>query len=147
MKSKFAKGFVAALLLTGMSACATQETLYSWNGYNAELLSYYKNPSELNLFAERLLEDIEAAEIDGRIPPGLYAEYGYAMLELGDARTAVVFFGKERDMWPEAVFLMTAVISRLGPIDDGDAADETDEADMPATETPAEAGGGEGGLL
>lgn len=144
MKSKFAKAIVAALLLTGMSACATQETLYSWNGYNAELLSYYKNPSELNLFAERLLEDIEAAEIDGRIPPGLYAEYGYAMLELGDARTAVVFFGKERDMWPEAVFLMTVVITRLGPMD---GADETDEADMPAAESLADASNSEGGTL
>ena len=79
-------------------------------------MSYYKNPGELEKFAERLLEDIEKAETSGRMPPGLYAEYGYAMLEMGDARTAIVYFQKERDLWPESAFLMEAVIRRLGPI-------------------------------
>ena len=116
MKSRFVKILVGTVLMAGLSACAGQETLYSWNGYDRELLSYYKNPAELNQFAEKLFEDIESAELDGKVPPGLYAEYGYAMLELGDARTAVVYFKKERDLWPEAAFLMGAVITRLGPI-------------------------------
>jgi hypothetical protein len=116
MQSQFARILVGSVLLTGLSACGGQQALYSWNGYDRELLSYYKNPAGLEQFAEKLLEDIEAAELDGRIPPGLYAEYGYAMLELGDARTAVVYFQKERDLWPEAAYLMGAVITRLGPV-------------------------------
>lgn len=116
MNSRFAKMIVGATLLAVLSACAGQKPLYSWHGYNRELLSYYKNPGELNKFAENLLEDIEKAETDGRIPPGLYAEYGYAVLELGDAKTAIVYFQKERDLWPEAVYLMEAVISRLDTV-------------------------------
>lgn len=124
MKSRIVGVFLGILLVAGMSACSSQKPLYSWNNYNKELLSYYKNPGELNKFAEKLFEDIEKAEIDGKVPPGLYAEYGYAMLELGDSGVAIIYFEKERDMWPEAVFLMEAVISRLGPIQDSESLED-----------------------
>jgi len=113
MRSKKLQILVGAMFLVSMSACTSNESLYSWHDYNRELLSYYKNSSDLNEFADKLREDIDAAEMEGKVPPGLYAEYGYVMLELGDAGTAVVYFQKERDKWPESAFLMESVISRL----------------------------------
>jgi len=47
------------------------------------------------------------------VPPGLYAEYGYALLELGDEQAALAYFAKEQETWPESAYLMTKVISRL----------------------------------
>ncbi|MCH8863134.1 MAG: DUF4810 domain-containing protein, partial [Proteobacteria bacterium] len=60
---------VGSLVLFGLSACGQSNSLYDWNGYNRELLAYYKSPMEQSLFAEKLFEDIEKAEITGKVPP------------------------------------------------------------------------------
>lgn len=103
----------AGMLLLFVAACA-QPTVYEWGGYNKALLSYYKNPADTEAFANDLLEAIQKAEGAGKVPPGLYAEYGYALLEIGDAEGAIVYFNKEREAWPEAEFFLTGVINRLG---------------------------------
>lgn len=104
-----------------MAACAP-DTLYDWHGYNNELRTYYKNPGETEAFANKLFIDIEKAEKTGKVPPGIYAEYGYLHLTLGNKDIAIEYFNKEAALWPEARFLMTSVIGRLAP-----QADQTDE--------------------
>jgi len=101
-----------ALMLIGVAACGPQP-MYEWHGYNYELKKYYKNPDEHQKFADALREDIEAAEETGKVPPGLYAEYGYMMLTLNRNNEAITYFRKERDKWPEAAPLMDKVIVRL----------------------------------
>ena len=103
---------LSSLLLTG--ACASgPKTLYQWGDYQPALLSYAKNPQETQKFADRIKVDIDKAEIKNAVPPGVYAEYGYALLELNNAPGAVEFFGKERAKWPESSVLMTRLIDRL----------------------------------
>ncbi len=114
MRPTLIRALVGGLVLFGLSACGQPETLYDWNGYNRELLAYYKTPAEMDKFAGKLFEDIEEAEITGTVPPGLYAEYGYVMMQLGETGTAITYFTKERNMWPESIFLMDSVIKRLG---------------------------------
>ena len=103
---------ILAVCCAALAACA-EKSLYSWNGYSSELLSYYKNPGEQQKFADRLLEDIEKAEEENAVPPGLYAEYGYMMLELGNTQEAVVYFEKEQQKWPESALLMGNIIGRV----------------------------------
>jgi hypothetical protein len=114
LKSIFARALVGGLVMFGLSACGPPKTLYDWNGYNRELLAYYKSPAEQAKFAEKLFEDIEKAELTDTVPPGLYAEYGYIVMQMGETQTAIVYFTKERDRWPEARYLMDSVIKRLG---------------------------------
>lgn len=114
MGKSFTRLFVGGLVLLSLSACGQSKTLYDWNGYNRELLAYYKSPMEQSIFAEKLYEDIEKAEVTGTVPPGLYAEYGYIVMQMGETDAAIVYFTKERDRWPEARFLMDSVIRRLG---------------------------------
>lgn len=47
------------------------------------------------------------------IPPGLYAEIGTIYLERGDRNTAVGFYKKERQTWPESKALMDSMINTL----------------------------------
>lgn len=124
MRNSTARWLIIVCAAGLLSACA-ESKLYSWNGYSRELLNYYKSPGETQKFAERLLVDIDKAEKDDQVPPGLYAEYGYAMLELGETETAVTYFTKERDKWPESAFLMNTVMGRLASV-------------APVTETPPE---------
>lgn len=108
-----AKLTLACVMLT-LAACASgPETMYAWGSYSPALLSYYKKPNELPQFAERLQEALAAAETAKKVPPGLYAEVGYVMLEMGKRDEALAHFNKERDRWPESAPLMTKLITRL----------------------------------
>ena len=102
------------LVAISLAGCGAN-TLYDWNGYNNELRAYYQNPGETESFANKLLIDIEKAEATGKVPPGLYAEYGYLQLSLGNKDVAIAFFNREAELWPESRYLMTGVITRLAP--------------------------------
>ena len=110
-----------ALLLV---ACGPKvETLYSWNGYSNAVLTHYKDGTSAEEFSKSMAVIVLAAETDNKIPPGLYAEYGYALLEAGQDSQAVIYFQKERDMWPESEAYMDNIIFRLTP-----ALPQTDES-------------------
>lgn len=99
---------VAALALF-VSGCA--QTRYAWDGYDDRLYSYYKNPAESDQFMEGLQEIIQDGEAENRVPPGIYAEYGYMLYERGKFPDAVVWYTKERDKWPESRILMDKMIA------------------------------------
>lgn len=96
-----------------VAACGGGEALYEWDKYSYELKSYYKNPDEHNKFTDELYQDIQVAEEKGKVPPGLYAEYGYMLLGQNNVSGAISYFRKERNRWPESAYLMDKVISRL----------------------------------
>lgn len=103
-------GVLLPLSLVMVTACAPQ-TKYSWGGYEGALYSYYKNPTEAKGTAEVIAKTIADAEGKGKkVPPGLYAEYGYLQLELGGADAAIASFEKEKAAWPESAALMDNMI-------------------------------------
>jgi len=44
------------------------------------------------------------------VPPGIYAEYGFALYEKGNFPDAIKFFKLESDKWPESRVLMAKMI-------------------------------------
>ncbi len=46
---------------------------------------------------EVLLETIQEAEVENRVPPGIYVEYGYMPYERGKFSDSALWFTKERD--------------------------------------------------
>ena len=97
---------IPLLLLTG---CATQK--YSWYGYDDSLYAYYKHPENKQKFIERLNEIITNAEhANAKVPPGIYAEYGYVFFEAQDYSKAIVYFQKEEILWSESAFFMEKMI-------------------------------------
>lgn len=105
---------IALAACLALAACAQPKTLYTWGEYQPALLAHAKNPQDVAGFAKRLETSIATAEKAGNVPPGLYAEYGYALLELNRQADAVRFFTKERERWPESGVLMSRLIDRLG---------------------------------
>lgn len=96
-------------LLVLMAGCAPKSR-YAWCDYDNKLYKHYCNPTEYDEFVENLKEVIEEGESDGTVPPGIYAEYGFALYEKGKFFDAIVFFQKEQDKWPESRVLMTKMI-------------------------------------
>lgn len=104
MKRLVLIGFALALV-----GC-TPKTKYAWHDYDNNLYQFYKNPANLDEFIEHLQEVIEEGESEGKVPPGIYAEYGFALYEKGKFDEAAKYFKLENDKWPESRTLMTKMI-------------------------------------
>lgn len=107
------KGIMSVAFAAALAGCGGQKPLYSWGDYPSALLSYSKNPDQRDKFAEKLEEVIRKSEAKKNVPPGIYAEYGYVLLEKGNTVDAIAYFGKERDHWPESSAFMTKIITKL----------------------------------
>lgn len=112
MKTKKALA-VASLLSVSvfLTGCQTSQGLYNWGGYEDSLYEYYKDPAEQEVLAKRLMTLIE--DETARIPPGIYAEYGTLLLQQGKTDEAIIFFEKEKELWPESQALMDTMINAL----------------------------------
>ncbi|TNE65214.1 MAG: DUF4810 domain-containing protein [Alphaproteobacteria bacterium] len=96
-----------------LGACAGQQTQYAWAGYDYALLKHYKDATSNEELADALGQIVEKSEKKGHVPPGLYADYAYALYAAGRGDQALVYFRKERDAWPEAAPFMNDVIARI----------------------------------
>jgi hypothetical protein len=102
---------LCVVLATALQGCAAP-TMYRWGSYDETLYKHYKNPQDREAFVVGLKEVVLDAEKAGvKTPPGCYAEYGYALLEAGNAAEAATYFTKERDTWPESRLLMERMIA------------------------------------
>jgi hypothetical protein len=105
-------GALAFLVVIGLG-CAPK-TLYRWGGYDDALYRHYKNPQDRDEFVAKLQAVIEEAEkTGGLVPPGCYAEYGWALYEEGRTKDAVAYFEKESTQWPESRPFMEKLIKNV----------------------------------
>jgi hypothetical protein len=101
-------GLSALLALTG---CATTPAKYGWGNYEGSLYSYYKDSTKSAEYAAELQQTIHDSEASSKpVAPGLYAEYGFVLLQDGKSKDAIVQFEKEKAKWPESTYLMNSMI-------------------------------------
>ena len=101
---------LTAVLLT-VSGCAGNR-MYAWGNYDETLYAHYKNPQDQGKNLENLKVLLTEAETTGggKVPPGLYAEYGMALYEAGQTDEAVKYYVKEKEKWPESAVIMDKMI-------------------------------------
>lgn len=103
--------FLAPLALALAVGACVPSSHYHWGGYNEYLYAHYKAPQQREAWIEGLKTTILEAEQQGeRMPPGIYAEYGYALFEEGNTAQAIVYYRKEQALWPESRFLMEKLV-------------------------------------
>lgn len=105
---RLAYALLASLALAGCGPRA----LYNWGKYEDSLYLRY---SEQN-FGEaetELSQTLPQAGQTGRVPPGVYADYGYMLYRRGDYAGAVAAFEKEKKTFPESSALMAKLIDRV----------------------------------
>lgn len=101
---------LGVICLTLMAGCMHNRSRYTWNGYDEKLHRHYKNPAKSEEFVEQLKEVVVVSEESGKVPPGVYAEYGYVLYEKGDYPEAMRYFKLEHDKWPESRFFMVKMM-------------------------------------
>ena len=94
----------------GFTGCAAS-TKYHWGNYENALYNYYKKPSEINTLSENLSKIITDGEMQGKVPPSIYAEYGYILYVTGKHEDAIIYFKKEKEAWPESQIFMDKMIN------------------------------------
>lgn len=105
--SYFFVALAAPILITG----CTVPGKYAWGNYDRSLYNYYKNPTQSEEHLAELESIIQSTEkTQGRIAPGIYAEYGYFLMLKGKSNEAVAQFEKEKAKWPESTQLMNNMI-------------------------------------
>lgn len=102
------------LLAVLLGACETQQGLYDWGEYEPRLYAYYKDPDDLEPLMADLESTLAAGEETQRVPPGLYAEYGYFLMTKKRHDEAIAYFNKEKTAWPESSVLMDKMIGFAG---------------------------------
>ena len=105
-----ARLLLAAGIAAALSACAPQAR-YHWGQYDAALYRHYSSPQDREQWVEALRTTIlEAEQLGDKVPPGICAEYGYALFEEGQADASVPWFQREKETWPESTVLMDKMI-------------------------------------
>lgn len=105
---------LAVVAVSALGGCAPR--LYQWGQYEDSLHTRVTDASpEGRQKAFRMLEQTiqEAEQAGQRVPPGVYADYGYLLYRGNRPDDAVRYLRKEAELYPEAKPLMDSVISRI----------------------------------
>lgn len=99
-------------LILSLGGCAPASLFY-WGEYEDSLYHRYveQNPAQ----AEAYLKDsiVKAERLNYRVPPGVYADYGFLLYRRGQKQTAISYFDKEKRLYPESAMLMDKLIERV----------------------------------
>lgn len=105
------KLYLALVPAFALAGCATgPKPMYEWGSYQPSLLSYTKSADAVE-FEKELRETIDKGERKGSVPPGVYAELGYLLMQSKRPSEAVTYFEKEKVTFPESRILMDKMIA------------------------------------
>ena len=105
----------AALLaiVTTLAACATKSpTLYSWEGYQANLDAYFR-PGNLSIDTQtqKMEQDLQKIRFAGlSVPPGYHAHLGLLYGEQGDLDKFAQQVALEKSKFPESQTFMDFLV-------------------------------------
>ena len=104
---------VSALAIFAMSCTSTQ--LYSWYNYQSDYYHYLKNADESSQkkLAETYQKIIEKQkETRGVVPPGVYADYGWMLLQDNKIEEGKAMLAKEVEFYPESEVFVGSILKR-----------------------------------
>lgn len=112
MKKNILLFVVVIILVTG----CVQNSLYYWDGYSNSLYKYKKDPSDktIQTHKESILKIIDKSDYYGKkIPPGVYCEYGYYLLQENNYEEAKKYFELEIELYPESEKFVSLLLKEI----------------------------------
>lgn len=96
-----------------VASCTSHKPLYSWSKYDISSYNYLKNNDEKS--TQELIKNYEAiiAKQNGTrkvVPPGIYADYGFILLQLGKNEEGNAMLEKEIELYPESKIFIDRII-------------------------------------
>ncbi|WP_187759627.1 DUF4810 domain-containing protein [Treponema pectinovorum] len=117
MKKKLEKMAFAFLLGTALvlfASCGTTK-LYSWYDYQEDYYHFVKNNDKKSF--ETLIKTYDKLikkqnETRGVVPPGIYADYGFVLIQSGKTTEGKAMLAKEIELYPESEVFVGAILKR-----------------------------------
>ncbi len=106
---------IALAALALLSGCAAGTSgLYDWGDYEDALQAQFLAHDPAAALAA-YQETFVALQQNGdaRVPPGLFADYGFLLYLRGDYAGARVSFAREKQLFPESAALMDRLITKV----------------------------------
>ena len=111
MKKSIVLLILSVILLTG---CVKSQ--YYWGYYSYTLYKYKKAQTDETLEKHKMsMEKIirKSEDKEKRVPPGIYCEYGYYLIQEGDVAQGMEYFDKEVKAYPESETFINTLKSQL----------------------------------
>ncbi|MDR2691135.1 MAG: DUF4810 domain-containing protein [Dysgonamonadaceae bacterium] len=110
MKRKFL--FVGLIAILYLTSCAPK-TLYSWSNYDDASYKYLKNSDEKSM--EQLIKTYrqlinEQTGTRKAVPPGVYADYGFILLQAERIEEGKAMLEKEILLYPESKIFIDRIL-------------------------------------
>jgi hypothetical protein len=96
-----------------VASCTSHKPLYSWKKYDISSYNYIKNNNEKS--TQELIKNYEAiiSKQNGTrkvVPPGIYADYGFILLQAGKTEEGNSMLEKEITLYPESKIFIDRII-------------------------------------
>lgn len=114
------KTILLATLVAGsalFTSCVTPErSLYSW--YDSENVSYQYTKKHTDELQQSLIKQYEKMlqqqrGVRGVVPPGFYADYGFALYASGKKEQGVAMMKKEVELYPESETFVNRILKQI----------------------------------
>lgn len=96
-----------------LSSCSAPTNLYTWSKYENSSYNYLKNSNEksnANLEEEYKKIIKKQKGTRGIVPPGVYADYGFFLLQSNRVEEGKEILNKEMDLYPESKIFIGKII-------------------------------------
>lgn len=112
------KNIIFLLLITSLlaSCSANKKSLYTWNKYENSGYKYVKNNNEstTNGLIEEYKKIINNQKgTRGMVPPGIYADYGFVLIQTNRVEEGKLMLQKEIELYPESKIFIKKIYAML----------------------------------
>tara|TARA_R110002050_G_scaffold292293_3_gene447558 strand:+ start:5719 stop:6066 length:348 start_codon:yes stop_codon:yes gene_type:complete len=111
------KYLLAAVAVFTLASCARQKPLYDWHDYDRSSYFYQKDTDKesikdlLDTYHDMIKEQKEGTR--GVIPPGVYADYGFLLLQEGDIKKGSQMLERELKLYPESKIFIDRILKMI----------------------------------
>ena len=107
------KIILTSIAVLSLASCATPTNLYTWSKYETSSYNFLKSSNDktnTNLDEEYKKIIKKQKGIRGVVPPGVYADYGFLLLQSNKMEEGRTMLQKEMDLYPESRIFMDRII-------------------------------------
>ena len=107
------KKIILLVTIVTITSCSAPANLYTWNKYESNSYNFLKNTNETttNKLSEEYKKIINKQKgIRGVVPPGVYADYGFLLLQSNNMVQAREMLQKEVELYPESKIFIDRII-------------------------------------
>jgi len=109
------KIILVAFSICALYSCTTQK-LYSWSNYETTSYNYLKATNDkTSADLVKSYEDIIKKQNGSRkvVPPGIYADYGFLLLQMNKPTEGKTMLIKEIELYPESKVFIDRILKKL----------------------------------